>query len=407
MTRPAYEQLPAAVRAAVDRVLGSPVAQARSQTGGWSPGVAARVVAADGRRAFVKAVSGEVNAFSSGMHRREAVVAAQLPVALGSPRLLGSYDDGDWVALVLEDVEGREPVLPEDLPAVLAAVDRLAEVPAPEGLRPAADELGDDFGGWRRLAESGTRLDEWAGEHLDQLVALEDPWPAATAGDRLVHLDLRTDNMLLRPDGTVALVDWPWAAASHPVLDVVCLLPSVLLQGAQDPDALLRSTTAGRQADPDQVTCLVAAFAGRMEEHARRPAPGDMPAVRAFQAAQAGVWHAAPSADAQKGCAGLGTLRAWCMTRSPRACDCFRESPSRTACGYPVVFDTLRSLSIGRRTSPGRCSSGSRGGSPRSKCTRLNWRVTSGGFSAAAGVQPRSLLTHVLRWSEWPVQREP
>jgi aminoglycoside phosphotransferase (APT) family kinase protein len=289
MTRPAYEQLPAAVRAAVDRALGSPVAKALSQPGGWSPGVAARVSTADGRRAFVKAVSGEVNAFSPGMHRREAVVAAELPAALGSPRLLGSYDDGSWVALVLEDVEGREPVDGCQHRRQLLREDRLAEVPAPRGLRPATDELADDFGGWRRLAESGTRLDDWAGEHLDQLVALEDPWPNASAGDRLLHLDLRTDNMLLRPDGTVALVDWPWAAAGHPVLDVVCLLPSVLLQGAQDPETLLRSTAAGRAADPDQVTCLVAAFAGRMEEHARRPPPGGMPTVRAFQAAQADV----------------------------------------------------------------------------------------------------------------------
>ena len=289
MPRPSYEQLPAPVRAAVDGVLGSPVVRAQSQTGGWSPGVAARVVGADGRRAFVKAVSGEVNDFTPGMHRREAVVAATLPADLGSPRLLGSYDDGTWVALVLEDVEGREPVVPEDLPAVLAAVDRLAEVPAPPGLATAVQELSDDFGGWRRLAESGVRLDGWAGEHLERLVALEDPWPDAAAGDRLLHLDLRTDNLLLRPDGTVAIVDWPWAAAGHPVLDVVCLLPSTVLQGAQDPDALLRSTRAGSAADDEQVTCLVAAFAGRMEEHARRPPPPGIPTVRAFQAAQGRV----------------------------------------------------------------------------------------------------------------------
>lgn len=289
MPRPTYEQLPPPVRAAVDGVLGSPVVQARSQAGGWSPGVAARVRAADDRRAFVKAVNGEVNDFSPGMHRREARVTAALPTSLGSPRLLGSYDDGTWVVLVLEDVEGREPVLPDELPAVLAAVDRLAEVAAPPELAPAPQELGDDFGGWRRLAESGAQLTGWAGEHLDRLVALEDPWAQAAAGDRLLHLDLRTDNLLMRPDGTVAIVDWPWAAAGHPVLDVVCLLPSTVLQGVRGPDALLRSTRAGHAADDDQVTCLLAAFAGRMAEHARRPPPGGMPTVRSFQAAQGGV----------------------------------------------------------------------------------------------------------------------
>lgn len=287
MARPAYDDLPPEVRAAVDDLLGSSVVRAVSQRRGWSPGVAARVVDARGRRAFVKAVSGEVNTFSPPLHRREATITAQLPASLGSPGLIGSYDDGTWVVLVLEDVEGREPVVPADLPAVLAALDRLAEVPAPTGLASAAVHLEGDLGGWHRLAERGTGLDPWAMQHLERLVALEQPWREAAAGDRLLHLDLRTDNMLVRADGSVALVDWPWAAAGNPVLDVVCLLPSTLLQGAQDADALLRSTAAGRAAEPGLVTCLVAAFAGRMEEHAHRPPPPGMPAVRAFQAAQA------------------------------------------------------------------------------------------------------------------------
>lgn len=289
MTRPPYEDLPAQVRAAVDEVLGSAVVRAESQGGGWSPGVAARVVDATGRRAFVKAASVQVNPFTPPMHRREAWITARLPASLRSPRLLGSYDDGTWVVLVLEDVEGREPVVPQNVPAVLAAVDRLAEAPALADLDPAAQQLDGDFGGWRRLADSGADLDPWAAQQLDRLVALEDPWREAVAGDRLLHLDLRTDNLLLRSDGTVAIVDWPWAAAGDPVLDVVCLLPSLLLQGATDPESLLASTGAGRRADPDAVTCLIAAFAGRMEEHARRPPPPAMPTVRAFQAAQARV----------------------------------------------------------------------------------------------------------------------
>ena len=277
---------------AVEDVLGADVVQAHSQPGGWSPGVAARLVGADGRRAFVKAVCADADPFTPGMHRREAVAVAQLPKALGSPRLLGSYDDGTWVALVLEDVEGRTPELPQDIAAVLAALDRLADVPAPDGLAPVAESLADDFGGWRRLAERDADLDPWAVAHLDQLVALEDRWPQAAHGDRLLHLDLRTDNMLLRPDGTVALVDWAWAAAGNPVLDLICLLPSASMSGAGDPEDLVRSTAAARAADADEVTCLVGAFCGRMEDHARRPPPPALPTVREFQAAQARIGRA-------------------------------------------------------------------------------------------------------------------
>src|SRR3954462_2312665 len=112
MARPAYDALPSAVRAWADQVLGSPVCTWSSEPGGFSPGVAARVTCADGTRAFLKAVSADANPDSPGMHRTEAKVTAALPPALGSPRLLSSYDDGTWVALLLDQVDGRPPARP-------------------------------------------------------------------------------------------------------------------------------------------------------------------------------------------------------------------------------------------------------------------------------------------------------
>jgi hypothetical protein len=95
--------------------------------------------------------------------------------------------------------------------------------------------------------------------------------------------------MLVTPDGDVVLVDWPWAAAGDPVLDVVGFLPSAMLRGITEPEAVLAATVAGRRAAPHAVTSLVAAFAGFMEEARRRPPPPGIPTVRAFQAAQAGT----------------------------------------------------------------------------------------------------------------------
>jgi hypothetical protein len=57
-----YDVLPRFVRAWVDDALGAHVVEAATQLGGFSAGAAARVVGDDGRRAFVKAVSDEVNA---------------------------------------------------------------------------------------------------------------------------------------------------------------------------------------------------------------------------------------------------------------------------------------------------------------------------------------------------------
>jgi aminoglycoside phosphotransferase (APT) family kinase protein len=293
MARPAYDALPREVRRWADGALGSPVTAWTSESGGFSPGVAARVTCADGTRAFLKAVSAEVNPVAPGLHRTEARVTAALPPELGSPALLALYDDGTWVALLLEVVDGRPPLLPwqpDELAAALRALDRLADVPALPGLPPVAESLAEEFTGWRTLAvDPPDDLEPWQLRHLDELVALETAWPDAAAGDRLLHLDARDDNMLVTPDGEVVLVDWPWAAVGNPLLDVVGFIPSAMLCGLGDPEAVLAATAAGRTAAPEHVTCLVATFCGLMEDARRRPPPPGIDAVRAFQAAQAGT----------------------------------------------------------------------------------------------------------------------
>lgn len=291
MGRPPYDALPDAVRAWADQVLGSPVVAWGSEAGGFSPGVAARLGCADGSRAFLKAVSAEANPRTPEMHRTEARVTATLPASLGSPRLLADYDDGTWVALLLEEVPGRPPTVPwqpAELAAAVRVLDRLAAVPATPDLPTVGDALADEFTGWRTLAASPPDdLAPWQLGHLDELVSLEQRWVDAAAGDRLLHLDVRGDNMLITESGEAVLVDWPWAAAGDPVMDVVGFIPSAMMDGAGDPEALLLATAAGRAADPDAVTALVATFHGLMEESRRRPPPPGIPTVRGFQAAQA------------------------------------------------------------------------------------------------------------------------
>src|SRR5688572_2131054 len=138
-----WADLPADVRAAVEDILGAPVMTAVSQSGGFTPGAADRVQTADDRRAFVKAVSQTRNADSATMHRREARITAALPSMAPAPRLLGSHDDGDWVALVLSDVEGQHPRTPwegGELEAVLHTLDTMATdlTPSPVPGLPAA-----------------------------------------------------------------------------------------------------------------------------------------------------------------------------------------------------------------------------------------------------------------------------
>jgi aminoglycoside phosphotransferase (APT) family kinase protein len=293
MGRVPWDQLPAAIRSWAQEVLGSTVIETASQPGGFSPGTACRLTLADGRRAFAKAVSAAANPDSPGMHRREAQVAAGLPAEVPAPAFLGSYDDGQWVALLFADVDGRQPGEPWQLPdlgRVISALDAMHELltPCPLDFVPTVAQQHDGMmTGWRELAAAGgdDRLDDWSRRNLHALAGLEAGWEAAAAGTTLLHSDVRADNLLITAGGVV-FVDWPAACTGAPWFDVVAFAPSVAMQGGPEPDWVLASSRTGSAADPDAVTAVVAAVAGYFTWQALRPPPPGLPTVRAFQAAQ-------------------------------------------------------------------------------------------------------------------------
>jgi hypothetical protein len=292
MGRVPWQELPAAVRSWAQEALGSAVTRAVSQPGGFSLGAASRLTLADGRRAFIKAVCASANPDSPAMHRREAQVAAALPPGVPSPEFLGSYDDGEWVALLFSDVEGRQPGQPwrlADLERVLAALDTLHELltPSPLTAVPGVAELHRrSLSGWRQLAAAGGGdLDAWSGRNLDALAGLESGWETAASGTTLLHNDVRADNMLITAGGVV-FVDWPAACVGAPMFDVVAFAPSVALEGGPEPEWLLARSRSTAAADPDAVTAVVAAVAGYFTWQALLPPPPGLPTVRAFQAAQ-------------------------------------------------------------------------------------------------------------------------
>ncbi len=104
--RAPWVAMPDHVRAWVADTLGSPVVEAPDQVGGMSPGCATRLVCEDGTRAFVKAVGVELNPMTPILFRREITVLSLIGSHELWADLLASYDDGDWVAVLLEDVEG-------------------------------------------------------------------------------------------------------------------------------------------------------------------------------------------------------------------------------------------------------------------------------------------------------------
>jgi aminoglycoside phosphotransferase (APT) family kinase protein len=289
--RTSWDGVPAAIREGAEEVVGARVITATNLAGGFSPGPAARCDLSDGRSVFVKAAGLALNPVSPGMHRREAAVLAAMPSEVPAPRLIGVVDDGDWVALVTEWIDGRMPTAPlshDDVKRFLRVVDRLAQIAADETLPQCVEAHPSLFGHWQLLAEQPLPgLDEWSHRHLQDLDRLERDVEHAAQGDRLVHLDLRTDNVIFADadEEHDIVVDWPGACRGAPWVDLVCLLPSLELDGAPGCEQVFAEQRVGASANPDDVDALVATLAGYFTRMSL-PAPRGLPTVRAFQAAQ-------------------------------------------------------------------------------------------------------------------------
>jgi Ser/Thr protein kinase RdoA (MazF antagonist) len=204
-------------------------------------------------------------------------------------------DRPPWIALILQDIAGRQPQLPwqtAELQQVVAALDQLADAltPTPVPAPAVGERLGAEFTGWRTLATSPGRdhLDPWSHVHLGQLADLEATWADHAAGDTLLHADIRADNLLLTGQGAM-VVDWPWACRGAAFTDLVLFAPSVALQGGPPPAELIASSRSGGAASPHAVTALVCALAGYLTETSLRPPPPGLPTIRAFQAAHATI----------------------------------------------------------------------------------------------------------------------
>lgn len=285
-----YDAVPAGVRAWVEETLGSPVVSTAEQVGGMSPGCATRVTCADGTRAFVKAVGVELNPDTPGLFRREVGVLEHLGAHELWARLLASYDDGAWVALLIEDVEGRHPDFTHatELEAVLAGTDRLSEILRERDV-PSSMDLVDVAFVLRRWAESLSTLAEApsAAPVPDWLRA--DPYGWADVlrehADRpmphVAHWDIRVDNLLRRPDGEIVFLDWGAAARGPAWADPIL----ARLERVDDPwfDDSIGDSPALAEAGDDVVTAFLAGFGAHLAVRSLVAVDVNLPTLNDFR----------------------------------------------------------------------------------------------------------------------------
>lgn len=247
--RPDWDDLPAAVRAAISARLGAPVASAAAAGGGFTTAFAALLTTTAGQRAFVKAVP--VDHPTAPWYAREAAVTAALPDGVPAARPRWTMTAAGYFVLCLEPVDGRVPALPwspGDLAAALDAWSRASAALAvpPDGLLAAgvprlSDLVRDELSWWSEIAAGRERIPAvpgWVPGRLAELVALERALPGHTAGTALLHGDLRVDNVMIDAYGAAWLCDWTWPCLGAPWFDTVTLLVSAFASGL-DADALL------------------------------------------------------------------------------------------------------------------------------------------------------------------------
>jgi hypothetical protein len=236
--RTAYASTPEVVRNWVDDTLGSPVVEAADQVGGMSPGCATRLRCADGTRAFVKAVGTDLNPDTPTLFRREITALTLLGSHPLWADLRASYDDGDRVALLLEDIEGRHPDLADD-----ATMDRLVSMTDELGtvlrdrvdtedvqhlvgsvlMKPGLTDLASVLRNWLPAFDELARLPDapvpaWVRDDAEDW---QERMARLTVGraDTLVHWDIRVDNLLQRPTGEIVFLDWGAAGVGRAWLD--------------------------------------------------------------------------------------------------------------------------------------------------------------------------------------------
>lgn len=298
-----FRQLPREVVGWIEHHLGAPVVDHEDRQGGFSPGVAAVVTAADGRRGFVKAVGATVNPDAIGFLRAEADQATRLPDVPGllRPIATGELVTGEaeeWCMALFPAIDGRPPPhpwRPDDVVRVLDRLGELANALTPSPWPPVPDRDGTFarfFTGWARIAEHGDdpwRTDPWVAAHLDRLVELERAVREGLPGDTLNHRDLRADNLLLTAD-TVWFVDWAHAGNAARWLDPLVLIADVVSSradlgdgGTVDVPALLRTHPVLTVADEAVQWGVIAGLAATLHRFAQADAPPGLPTIRRWQ----------------------------------------------------------------------------------------------------------------------------
>lgn len=306
--KPDWLSVPPALRATFEDAMRAPVSEAKIAWGGYSAAPSWLMTLADGRLVFVKgwlaapdAVSASPVAQEIDLYKRHPQLSAIAPAYIGSWQM--ESPEGVWLLLAIEAISPSASPLPwdsEKLRAVLSALRHLGTLNL-EGL-PSASKILDydrpfDADGWWAFEAAGRmeallgyfenpiELRIWLQENLPTLKALELKRAALGGPQQPIHLDLRADNILLRPDGTPVLLDWPNLCIGPLIFDLAYFINSATAEGGpqQEISVRLAEEVWNDHFDPEDWLIALVDLTGYLVLRASQPDIADMPRLRALQ----------------------------------------------------------------------------------------------------------------------------
>lgn len=256
--------------------------------GGMSPGCVVILRGLDDT-VFVKAVGQELNPRTPDLYRHEGEVLRLLPYVPYRPRLRGVYDDGDWVGIALEPIEGQHPDFssPEHRQAVYTTLaQQSAEL---SGVRPPISTLASLATEWLGVwtdERTPALMPEWLRSRHTEFRSRVEQVPDRLPSTQLVHWDARVDNLLVRPDGSVVIFDWGMSRLGPRWADLFLLALRNAAAQSFDAEVQAISDLVGCGPDADLVDAFLLLFGVRLAYMSKyRPERG-IPAITEFRKRQ-------------------------------------------------------------------------------------------------------------------------
>jgi hypothetical protein len=309
--KPDWSQVTQSVLTELEALLGARPVSGEIVWGSYSPSASFRIQLENGHQVFAKGSYPGQDSFGVIANRREAdIYESVTKLAALAPHYHGHIETDGWFLTVLEVLTPAQPSLPWTETKLRAVFARLGDLHALYPDRASVPELvhdlkDDPFSGaiyrgeegfslltseadWQAVAGHFTAMPDakdWLQQERRKMIELEQTLPQLPDTERLVHLDLRSDNIIFDKDRGAVILDWPCASWGAVGMDLTYFLLACEAEGAGPAESFwpLVQQETGYQFKSENWQAQLASAVGFFAARAIRPDIAELPRLRAWQ----------------------------------------------------------------------------------------------------------------------------